>query len=198
MCCFAFRTVRQCVDGSGAASQPRHPVSNEGRHLAGSLGVGRGVEPRPKRNGSTGARAGGPGHRRAGGPDGAVGPRRAPRIPPGPSGGARPRRGGHRKGEKCPRDPRSGRYLIQDPTLPPATSGKLWLSPEVLDSEGSGYYLVPAAPLPDGWSPVSEAEGSTIWGRGPTENNVDHATGEGQTQAGPCSCSAQPRACARL
>src|SRR6266852_2688468 len=88
----------------------------------------------------------------------------------------------------------NGRYLIQDPTLPPATSGEQWLSPEVLDSEGSGYYLVPQGPLPDGWSPVNEAEGSAIWGRGPTQNNVDYATGEGQTKAGLCPPSDQNKA----
>jgi RHS repeat-associated protein len=53
-----------------------------------------------------------------------------------------------------------GRYLIQDPTFQDT-----WISAAVLDEEASGYFLIPAGRLPAGWSPVSAAEGKTVWGR---------------------------------
>jgi RHS repeat-associated protein len=54
----------------------------------------------------------------------------------------------------------NGRYLVEDATFPQG-----WISPKVLDDEASGYFLIPAGPLPAGWDTVSEAEGQNAWGR---------------------------------
>ncbi len=57
-------------------------------------------------------------------------------------------------------------YILQDPTFDlDATAG---VSTQALDQESDGYFLVPAGPLPQGWSPVSEDEGKTVWGKGVT------------------------------
>jgi len=51
---------------------------------------------------------------------------------------------------------------FQDPTFgSPYTA-----SPQAIDSEASGYFLVPAGQLPAGWQPVSEIEAATVWGTG--------------------------------
>jgi RHS repeat-associated protein len=58
----------------------------------------------------------------------------------------------------------NGRYLIQDPTF----GDEIWVDRAALDEEASGYFLVPDQPLPNGWGPVSAAEGETVWGKGNT------------------------------
>lgn len=60
-----------------------------------------------------------------------------------------------------------GRYLIEDPTF----HDDLWISRAALDAEASGYYLVPAGPLPTGWLPVSVQDGGNVWGKGNTAGN---------------------------
>jgi len=54
----------------------------------------------------------------------------------------------------------NGRYLSEDVTFPQG-----WVSPKVLDEEASGYFLIPAGPLPAGWDAVTEEEGQNAWGR---------------------------------
>jgi RHS repeat-associated protein len=54
----------------------------------------------------------------------------------------------------------NGRYLVEDGTFKQG-----WVSSKVLDEEASGYFLIPAGPLPPGWDAVSEAEGQNAWGR---------------------------------
>jgi RHS repeat-associated protein len=56
----------------------------------------------------------------------------------------------------------NGKFLVQDPTFGP----ELWISRETLEQEASGYFLVKAAPLPQGWSAVDEAEAGTVFGKG--------------------------------
>ncbi|MFT4075639.1 MAG: RHS repeat-associated core domain-containing protein [Asticcacaulis sp.] len=74
----------------------------------------------------------------------------------------------------------NGRYLIQDSTF----GSDLRLSTQTLDTEASGYFLVPAGPLPQGWRSVSVAEGNKIWGRGDTGGNRDaQASGPDSTPA---------------
>jgi RHS repeat-associated protein len=41
----------------------------------------------------------------------------------------------------------------------------IWISRATLDSESSGYFLVPEGPLPAGWRPVEEAESTAVLGR---------------------------------
>ena len=65
-----------------------------------------------------------------------------------------------------------GRYLVEDPTFAQA-----WISPKVLDEESDGYFLIPDGPLPAGWSPVTEMEGQTIWGKStPTGSDPNSPT----------------------
>ena len=73
-------------------------------------------------------------------------------------------------------DHAEGRYIVQDTTF----GEDIRVSSATLDEEASGYFLVPAGPLPEGWRSVQAEEGSTVWGRGDTGNNHDSgATGAG-------------------
>lgn len=55
-----------------------------------------------------------------------------------------------------------GRALVHDRTW----RYDHWIEDASLDEEGSGYFLVPAGPLPEGWFRVSQLESSLIWGKG--------------------------------
>lgn len=68
----------------------------------------------------------------------------------------------------------NGQYGCRDATQGSMYGRDFWLTPTALDSSASGYFLVPAGPLPNGWRTVSEAEGSKIFGKG-----TDPATGDG-------------------
>ncbi|HTB81290.1 MAG TPA: RHS repeat-associated core domain-containing protein [Opitutaceae bacterium] len=58
---------------------------------------------------------------------------------------------------------------LEDPTF-----GKPYTaSTAALDAEASGYFLIPAGPLPPGWTPVGEAEGDNVWGKGIATDNDD-------------------------
>ena len=61
---------------------------------------------------------------------------------------------------------RSGTYVLKDPTFGNETS----LSRQALDEESSGYFLVPAGPLPAGWKRATTAETAHLYGRGYTVN----------------------------
>jgi RHS repeat-associated protein len=77
------------------------------------------------------------------------------------------------------RDPRGG-YLVSDATF----GENVTMSRATLDEEASGYFLVPAGPLPTGWRPVGAAEGDSVWGRGDTGSNDDiYATGRQEIHA---------------
>ncbi len=57
------------------------------------------------------------------------------------------------------------RYHIQDPTFD--SDGQIWVTPEALEAETDGYFLIPASDhLPAGWTAVSEAEAQTVRGKG--------------------------------
>ncbi len=78
-----------------------------------------------------------------------------------------------------------GLYHLHDPTF----TRDVLISPRALDAEASGYFLIKNQPLPTGWTPVSEEEGKSIWGKGPpsttasSENMSCPAVGGG---GGPC------------
>ena len=77
-----------------------------------------------------------------------------------------------------------GRYLVHDTTF----GDDIRVSRATLDEEASGYFLVPAGPLPAGWRGVPAVEGSGIWGRGNTGNtHDDNATGD--TCSGGTGCT---------
>jgi RHS repeat-associated protein len=62
---------------------------------------------------------------------------------------------------------------LEDPTF---GQGSYAATEVALDAEASGYFLVPAGPLPDGWQPVGEDEGNTVWGRGQISNSDSSRT----------------------
>jgi RHS repeat-associated protein len=57
-----------------------------------------------------------------------------------------------------------GRYLVKDPTF----GEEFWASRKALDEETSGSFLVvdDGRELPSGWAPISDQEGTTVWGKG--------------------------------
>ena len=55
-----------------------------------------------------------------------------------------------------------GRFLMQDPTF----GNDLRITRAALDDEGSGHFLVPEGPLPEGWTAVPSSAGGEIWGKG--------------------------------
>ncbi|MBK6686378.1 MAG: hypothetical protein IPG45_18055 [Deltaproteobacteria bacterium] len=76
-----------------------------------------------------------------------------------------------------------GKYLLSDPTF----GNQTLMSPEAIDEEGSGYFLVPRGTLPVGWSAVSLEEGAAIFGKGASgETSPDETGPEGPFPPGPC------------
>jgi RHS repeat-associated protein len=74
------------------------------------------------------------------------------------------------------------RYLSQDPTF----ENQMWHSRQALESEASGYFLVPPGPLPDGWNVVSRKEAGQIFGTGDTDGpDPDPDPGDGGTPPEP-------------
>ncbi|HEY2732477.1 MAG TPA: cysteine peptidase family C39 domain-containing protein, partial [Polyangiales bacterium] len=89
-------------------------------------------------------------------------------------------------------DREQDRYRIED-----ATFGEdIRMSPQTLDDEASGYFLIPAGALPEGWRTVSAAEGGRVWGRGDTGNNKDNgATGAADAMAATPGGATCPAGC---
>ena len=65
------------------------------------------------------------------------------------------------------------RVLAQDFTF----RGRLWISMTALKDEGSGYFLVPPGPLPEGWRSVRDNEAQEVCGRGVTSGGDGNGTG---------------------
>lgn len=76
----------------------------------------------------------------------------------------------------------NGYYHVEDTVVP---GDGLWVTQAALDSESSGYFLIPASlPNRTGWRQVANGEASGIWGKGPTNNtnpgdHPDQCTGRG-------------------
>lgn len=75
------------------------------------------------------------------------------------------------------------RWLVQDPTF----GESIWVSSAALADETSGYFLIPAGPLPEGWRAVSEDEAGTVWGKG-AANTSDPGSQTPDDQKEPPSC----------
>ncbi|RXT19601.1 peptidase C39 [Rhizobium leguminosarum] len=74
----------------------------------------------------------------------------------------------------------NGRYHVQDAVFP---SADIWVTPQALDTEASGYFLVPKNEGADAsWKAVTLAEAGTIVGKGPT--NGTRPGGAGDPEAG--------------
>jgi RHS repeat-associated protein len=59
------------------------------------------------------------------------------------------------------------RYLLEDPTF----GNTVWATRSALETETSGYFLIPPGELPRGWRSVDAKEGNTAWGKGVTSGN---------------------------
>jgi len=66
----------------------------------------------------------------------------------------------------------NGRYLVQEPTL----REEFWVSAGAINSEASGYFLIPSGVLQPGWRTVGESEGNRVWGKGDAGNSDGGAT----------------------
>jgi RHS repeat-associated protein len=67
---------------------------------------------------------------------------------------------------------RNGKSLITDPTF----GQESLIGSAAIDVESSGYFLVPAGPLPAGWTAVADTEAGTVWGKGQTSGNDPKST----------------------
>ena len=56
----------------------------------------------------------------------------------------------------------AGRYLVVDPTF----VDEVWVTPATLDEEASGAFLTPTRRLETGWSPLTEYDLASTWGKG--------------------------------
>lgn len=68
------------------------------------------------------------------------------------------------------------KYLVTDATFSLNYGSELWVTKAALDEEASGYFLVPADRIPDGWSRVKQSEAEGIWGKGFTDVSNPDAT----------------------
>lgn len=69
------------------------------------------------------------------------------------------------------------RYLLQDPTF----KKDVWVTRKALDTEASGYFLIPGGELPESWRKVEDAEAKTVFGKGNVPNPPE--------PPGPCDAS---------
>lgn len=81
-----------------------------------------------------------------------------------------------------------GRYHTEDPTF----GSDSFLSFAAVDEEASGYFLIPAGPLPRGWETVAAAEAATVFGKGSTSGNDNDPAGCDGPHAGP-ACGDSPQ-----
>ncbi len=82
---------------------------------------------------------------------------------------------------------KDGRVQIRDPML----GSDLWVTPDALMAESSGYFLIPSRDIPVGFRVVSATEAEQIRGMGPTY-------GQGKTSATtPQDDKAKPATCGR-
>jgi RHS repeat-associated protein len=72
------------------------------------------------------------------------------------------------------------RYLIQDPTF---GGGELWVTGDALETESSGYFLIPSGSKPWRWSWVDANEAGTVWGKGGASTRND-GKGPGSGKSG--------------
>ncbi len=81
----------------------------------------------------------------------------------------------------------NGFYHIKDPTFD--SDGQLWVTAEALEQETDGYFLVPTnKPLPPGWSPVSDEEAKTVFGKGNASGRSGNDTTPNAPENDPPSC----------
>ena len=73
-----------------------------------------------------------------------------------------------------------GAVLLRDPTF----GNDTWMTRSAIDSEGSGYFLVPAGLLPKGWTVVDDIEAATIFGKGNSTTSDEKETSKCSKKSG--------------
>lgn len=79
----------------------------------------------------------------------------------------------------------AGRYHTKDPTF----ENDHWPSLSCLDQEASGYFLIPAGPLPVGWTAVDDTQAAEIFGKGATSGSDQNRTGPDDHKVKACQNS---------
>jgi RHS repeat-associated protein len=74
------------------------------------------------------------------------------------------------------------RYLVEDPTF----GNSVWPTRQALETETSGYFLIPSGALPAGWRKVDATEGERVWGKGNTAANDGEVYACTDAQTMPC------------
>lgn len=77
------------------------------------------------------------------------------------------------------------RYHVKDPTF----GTDLWMTREAVESESSGYFVLPQARLPEGWRVASAGEQANVYGRGLTQQGSSKATSSDDVKAKPTECT---------
>jgi len=80
------------------------------------------------------------------------------------------------------------RSRVDDPVF----GGQMSVTRPALDEEASGAFLVPAGQLPNGWRPLSGAEGDLFWGRGETSGPDQKVFGSCPRSSGGAGCPSGP------
>jgi len=75
---------------------------------------------------------------------------------------------------------RGNRIELEDPTFGERND----ITVKALDAEASGYFLVPAGPLPAGWEPVTLQEADNVWGKGTVTGKDTNRTDKCDNQSG--------------
>ena len=79
-----------------------------------------------------------------------------------------------------------GRYHVEDPVF---AGADLWVTQAALDTESSGYFLVPASKtMRTGWLTASSAAAAQIWGKGATNAVQPGDAGDPFAGGGPDGC----------
>jgi RHS repeat-associated protein len=78
---------------------------------------------------------------------------------------------------------KKGKYQIKDPTF--GTNAMAWITPQALESQTDGYFLIPGRELPAGWQTVSKQEAESVWGKGDSQNQNQKAKGKGCPKTNP-------------
>ncbi|MCP1604738.1 RHS repeat-associated core domain-containing protein [Pseudomonas citronellolis] len=82
-------------------------------------------------------------------------------------------------------DEKDGRYHLKDPTF----GTDLWISRDALDSESSGYFMIPSeVARKPGWRAVAMEEGKRVRGMGyPSSGDSDAYTPDDDKECDPCN-----------
>lgn len=78
---------------------------------------------------------------------------------------------------------KKGKYQVKDPTF--GTNAMAWITPQALESQTDGYFLVPNGALPSGWETVTKQEAESVWGKGDSQNQNQKAKGKGCPKTNP-------------